>query len=294
MYVCPICKGNLDGVHCVRCAMEIKWDDGIPVFFTSSAISNRYREVGLFYDNLYQTGKNVWKDQAGRGPEFIHYMASLVGSYGPERFLDVGCGEGFLLGAVSVSEKFGIEISSEAIKSAQVRATAKFCRGCVEELPYPNNYFDVVTAIGIMEHLLDEKSATKEIHRVLRMGGLYIPLLYMATPMTERIMIKVSKFLYPSFRPVSLVLWALKRCSKWMNKQVVSNDFEDKVIQPVQVHYTARRLKKLFKSTGFEIMRLITKRNSPDAPLAGHDFRIYILKKRRAGQINRQNFCRHF
>jgi ubiquinone/menaquinone biosynthesis C-methylase UbiE len=281
MYVCPVCKEELDGLQCFRCAIVFELNDDIPVFFTESTISNRYKKIGSFYDNLYKTRKNVWKKETGRGPEFDRYMTSLVESYGPERYLDVGCGEGILLNYVSVPEKHGIEISQKALRSASARATAKLCQGCVEELPYPSNYFNIVTGIGVIRHLLDPVSATKEIHRVLAMGGLYILLLYMKTPISERIMTKVSEFLYPSFRPASLILWVQGKCSKWVNKQDFSNHSEHSVVQPVNVEYTNRSLKKLSKSTGFEIIRLITKREFPDAPLKGHHFRIYILKKRR-------------
>jgi len=282
IYVCPICKKGLDGSKCVRCATEFEFSDGVPTFFTQSSISKRYREIGSFYDDLYQTKKNAWEDLAGRGREFVDYVASLVASYGPERYLDAGCGQGFLLGTVSAREKFGIEISREAIRIANSRANANFCQGCIEELPYAGNYFDVVTGIGIISHLLDYLSATKEIHRVLRMGGIYILESYLKTPVKERIMLKVSDFLYPSFRPLSLILWVQKKCSELMNKQVIRNDSQDNIVQPVQIPFTERSLKKLFKSTGLEIVRLITKRKSPEAPLAGHDFRIYVLRKRKA------------
>jgi ubiquinone/menaquinone biosynthesis C-methylase UbiE len=262
--------------------MEFELSDGVPVFFTQSSISAGYRKIGSFYDDLYQTEKDIWKGVGGRGPEFVSYMASLVGSYCPERYLDAGCGQGFLLGAVWACQKFGIEISREAIRMANLHFNAEFCQGCIEELPYPENYFDVVTAIGVIRHLLDYLSATKEIHRVLRTGGIYILASYLKTPVTERIMIKVSDFLYPRFRPLRLFRWALKKCSQLMDKQVVRNHSQENVVQPVQTEFTERSLKKLFKSTGFEIVRLITKRKSPDAPVDGHHFRIYVLKKRRA------------
>jgi ubiquinone/menaquinone biosynthesis C-methylase UbiE len=282
MYVCPICKKELDGSKCVRCAMEFELGDGVPVFFTQSSISKRYREIGLFYDSLYQIKEDAWKDLAGRGREVIEYMASLVESYGPERFLDAGCGQGFLLEAVSAREKFGIEISRKAISIANSRSNATFCQGCIEELPYAENSFNVVTGIGIITHLLDHISATKEIHRVLRMGGIYILGSDLGISVTERIMIKVSEFVYPRFRPLSLILWVQRKCFRLVKKQFVRDHSEDDVRQPVQIAFTEIGLKKLFKSTGFEIVRSITKRKCPDAPLEGHYFKIYVLKKRKA------------
>ena len=278
MYICPHCKGKLEGVHCLPCAITIDWSDGVPAFFTGSPLAARYRRIALFYDTLYRSRQDVWKDEAGRTAEFINYMKSLIESFGPERYLDVGCGEGFLLSAVSAPEKFGIEISRKAIESTRRRTTAQLCQGYVEELPYPTGYFDVVTSMGVMEHFLDDVSATKEIHRVLRAGGRYIVEVYYPTiPLTERIMLKVAQFLYPRFRPVALAQWALTKYSESMAKQAGNN--KDRLDQPVTNFYTPRSAKRLFQRAGFEIVDLITKRRVPDVPLPGHRLQIYILER---------------
>lgn len=245
-----------------------------------STIFDRYKEIASFYDHLYGEKENVWEEEAGRGPEFVRYMASLVENYGPERYLDVGCGEGFLLDAVSAPEKFGIEISREAIKTASDRTTASLCQGYVEELPYLGNCFDVVTAVGVLTHLLNHVSAAKEIHRVLRVGGLFIVMTYWKIPMKERILKKVSDFLYPKFRPVSLILWTMRKFSKRIDTPAVVEDSKDRVVQPVRLVFTDRSLRKLFKSAGFQIVHVITTRNSPDAPLQGSTFPIFIARKR--------------
>ena len=278
MYVCPHCKGKLEGVHCLQCAIKIDWSNGIPAFFTDSPLAARYREIALFYDTLYQSRQDVWRDLAGRTAEFINYMKSLVESFGPERYLDIGCGEGFLLSAVSAPEKFGIEISWKAIESARRRTTAQLCQGFVEELPYPSGYFDVVTSMGVMEHFLDDVSATKEIHRVLRAGGRYVvELYYPRTPLTERIMMKVSQFLYPRFRPVGLARWAQTKYSESKGKQAGSD--KDRLDQPVTNFYAPTSAKRLFQRAGFKIVRLITKRQVPNVPLTEHWFQIYILER---------------
>lgn len=82
----------------------------VPVFFAVSPVANRYREIGLFYDERYETRPNPWKDLAGRGPDFINYMTPLIESCSPRRYLEVGCGEGFLVSSVSTPEKCGLDI----------------------------------------------------------------------------------------------------------------------------------------------------------------------------------------
>jgi SAM-dependent methyltransferase len=43
--------------------------------------------------------------------------------------------------------------------------------GDVADLPFANNYFDLVTSMAAFEHFLDVPSVVAELHRVLRVGG---------------------------------------------------------------------------------------------------------------------------
>ena len=55
------------------------------------------------------TKEDVWSEVGGRGPGFTEYMATLIEELAPKRHLDVGCGEGGLLNAVSASLQFGAD-----------------------------------------------------------------------------------------------------------------------------------------------------------------------------------------
>lgn len=57
----------------------------------------------------------------------------------------------------------------------------EFKRGKIEFIPgdltnteFPDNYFDVITCISVIEHGVDEEKYFKEMHRILKKGGLLI------------------------------------------------------------------------------------------------------------------------
>lgn len=278
MYVCPTCKVDLAREVCSACGFKTDLVEEIPSFFSCSGIANRYRDIARFYDDLYESRPNAWGELVGRDAEFIAYVSSLIHSMNPARYLDIGCGQGFLLSAVSAPEKFGIDISRKAVEQARLRATAKVCQGIVEELPFPTSYFDVVSGIGVMEHFIDIRRATVEISRVLREGGSYIVWLFLEPPLFEKVMIRVSEFIYPEFRPLSFCQWALDKCGRMIRGR--SDDLSrDPAGQPVLNRHTLLGVRRLFKRSGFRIRSLITKRRMPNAPLDGHYFRIYVLEK---------------
>lgn len=279
MYVCPTCKVDLAHGVCPACGFKIDLVEEIPSFFSSSGIASRYRDIARFYDDLYESRPNAWGELVGRDAEFIAYVSSLVSGMNPVRYLDIGCGQGFLLSAVSAAEKFGIDISRKAVEQARLRATAKLCQGIVEELPFPTSYFDVVTGIGVMEHFIDSNAATLEISRVLREGGSYIVWLFLEPSLFEKVMIRLSEFIYPEFRPLSFCQWALDKCGRIVRERTDEYASHDPIRQPVLNRHTLLGVRRLFKRGGFRVSSLITKRRMPNAPLEGHYFRIYVLEK---------------
>lgn len=88
------------------------------------------------------------------------------------RLLDIGCGTG---GSAFVLSRFGhavgLDRDPQFLELSEGRPYAERVVGVAEELPFPNESFDAVAALDVLEHLDDDVAGAREIHRVLKPGG---------------------------------------------------------------------------------------------------------------------------
>lgn len=106
-----------------------------------------------------------------------------LGQPGPgETVLDVGCGAGF---DVAVAARLvgpegrvvGVDITPEMVSRAWELAVLlpfrnlSFQVASAESLPFPSQFFEVVTSNGIFNLVIDKEKAAQEILRVLKPGG---------------------------------------------------------------------------------------------------------------------------
>ena len=88
--------------------------------------------------------------------------------------LDVACGTGY--GAKWLNDHnvvvYGVDKSSEAIEYATHRyPDIQFIQSLAENLPFPDAFFDIILSVETIEHISDDISFLKEVHRVLKPGG---------------------------------------------------------------------------------------------------------------------------
>ncbi len=93
-----------------------------------------------------------------------------------ESLLDAGCGPGILLNQLKAKygiKGYGVDISSMALSRAKEAGNNKmdFRQGKLEQIPFPNRYFDVVVSFDVLEHVEDKNKSLKEIYRVLKPRG---------------------------------------------------------------------------------------------------------------------------
>jgi len=90
----------------------------------------------------------------------------------PAATLDAGCGSGRGLQEL---ERFGtvrgIELNEEAAEAARGRGVGDVVVGRVEELPWADATFDLITSLDVIEHTPDDRVALQELARVTKPGG---------------------------------------------------------------------------------------------------------------------------
>ena len=272
-YVCPDCKATLDQLYCPSCRFEFPCVEGVPRLISRDPKFERTGSVAAAYDSIYANQSRVWENQ-GRTPEFIRYFSSLLDQFPGNRLLEIGCGEGFLLASLSKGEKFAVDLSLEAIRRARARAGAHFSLALAERLPFPADYFDVVTSVGVMEHFLDTGEALREIRRILKPGGHYVSLVHVNLTVWERLAMIFSEFIFPRFRPIPLVRWLEDKL-----KSRLSRNGREFPRQPIQNRYTTRGGKAWLARSGFTVGAVVHSRKDRDLPLIGPWVVIYAAGK---------------
>jgi ubiquinone/menaquinone biosynthesis C-methylase UbiE len=109
----------------------------------------------------------------------LKQVMDLIRKSRAQNLLDIGCGDGSLSiamkNALSASEVYGVEISTEAVEQAQERGLhATLVDVETSDLPFASNYFYAIFCGEIIEHLFDPDHLLDEVYRVLKPNGFFI------------------------------------------------------------------------------------------------------------------------
>jgi SAM-dependent methyltransferase len=122
------------------------------------------------YRQLYELEDNHWWFRGRRA--VIQAMLARTPLAGQPRILDAGCGTGRnLIEYARLGEASGIDPSPDAVAFCRARGLDQVKQSGIEQLPFPDAGFDLVTATDVLEHIAEDRAAASELRRVTKPGG---------------------------------------------------------------------------------------------------------------------------
>jgi ubiquinone/menaquinone biosynthesis C-methylase UbiE len=97
-----------------------------------------------------------------------------------EIWLNIGCGISFYKDFINVDKYVDMEdirkrlkAKDPILKNAFIEKGAKYVKGDITELPFPDNYADYIETVDVIEHVShwDVQKAFNELYRVSKKGG---------------------------------------------------------------------------------------------------------------------------
>lgn len=160
-----------------------------------------------------------------------------------KKVLDLACGSGGLTRKLKricrSATIFGMDFNAKAISYAKTRDSGvkglKYLVGDAENIPFKDNFFDIVIGLDMLDHIPDYKKSMREINRVLKKDG--------------DVVLTVEN--HHSLWPVVEYLWYLR--SYFGN----ARDLRHVHV----VHFTPKTFNELIENTGFSVKKFYTIHN---------------------------------
>lgn len=169
----------------------------------------------------------------------VHIILKELEVRDSDIILDCGCGDGLFLVALSESSDcnlHGFELDEKEIRLAQQHLTGKQIKlvlGDLLQIPYRDSSFNKIYCTEVLEHVVDDRKALKELKRVLKEGGLLI--------------VTVPNHNYPFlWDPVNKIL-------EFFFKRHIQNGFWAGIWNKHPRLYSLSEIRTIIESSGFRV-----------------------------------------
>jgi ubiquinone/menaquinone biosynthesis C-methylase UbiE len=203
-------------------------------YLEQEALNRYFTDEASYWEEIYQSEgvkEFVHQQRLRLTLHMIDQICPLAGS----RVLDVGCGagiaattlaeRGYIVDAIDPVEAM-VDLTCARAKKCGVESRLKSRLGNVYSLPFADNTFAIVVAMGVLPWLASVKEPLNELRRVLQPGGHIIvtvdnkwALEWFLEPLTNPILRPAKEFAKSILRRFGYestgVKWYLTSCAKF-------------------------------------------------------------------------------
>lgn len=172
MKYCLACARVFTGAdwRCPHCGYRPEQRHGLPLFAPELASDTGFRDV-LFDKLVALEAQNFWFRSRNR----LILWALDRFYFEAERFMEIGCGTGFVLSGVAAARPgmvlCGSEISCAGLACAGSRLPGvQLLQMDARAIPFCEE-FDVIGAFDVLEHVQEDTEVLRQMHRAVRPGG---------------------------------------------------------------------------------------------------------------------------
>jgi 2-polyprenyl-3-methyl-5-hydroxy-6-metoxy-1,4-benzoquinol methylase len=137
----------------------------------------------LFQNLWTQFDADQYRERIARYDDRLRFNALDTGVFEGARLVDMGCGHGNFGHAflnAGAAEIVGVDYGADSVRYAVAardrlgvpESRYRFIHATVYDVPEPSESFDAACQNGVFHHLDDEDRAYREMHRLLKPGGL--------------------------------------------------------------------------------------------------------------------------
>ena len=115
-----------------------------------------------YYDSISKGYEELHKEEQKNKLKIIKKFLKVKIA---DKLLDVGCGTGITTSPWKC-KRYGIDPAENLLKRARLRNKIKYIKAVAENIPFKDNYFDVVISVTAIQNFDNIEKGLKEIKRV--------------------------------------------------------------------------------------------------------------------------------